>query len=168
MGDPELSLAEHACLALVAEGAEHGWAIVTLLAPDGELGRVWSLSRPLTYRAIESLAERGLIAKRGTAHGRGRDRTLLRVTRAGKRAVAAWLDRPVVHVRDVRTELLLKLVLRQRAGLPIDPLVVAQQSLLAPAIDTLTAARAPGDVVALWRSESADAVRRFLDAVRGS
>src|SRR6187402_1525349 len=97
----ELSLAEHVCLALIAGGASHGWAVGTLLAPDGELGRIWSLSRPLTYRAVDNLVGKDLISRRGVAAGRGRDRVLLAATPPGRRLVAAWLDEPVEHLRDV-------------------------------------------------------------------
>ena len=79
------SLGEHVALALVAQGEEHGWAVGTRLAPDGDIGRIWTLSRALTYRAIELLVERGLVARRGTAQGRGGDRTLLRPTAADAR-----------------------------------------------------------------------------------
>ena len=108
----DLTLAEGACLAAVQQGLRHGWAIGSLLAADGEIGRIWTLSRPLTYRAIDSLIERRLLTRRGTEAGRGRDRTLLQITAAGSRAVVAWLATPVDHLRDVRTELL------RQAGVP--------------------------------------------------
>ena len=166
--DPiELGLAEHACLALVADGASHGWAIGGLLAPDGELGRIWSLSRPLTYRAIDQLAEKGMITRTGTTAGRGRDRRTIAVTAAGRRVNRRWLDEPVEHLRDVRTELLLKLELRDRAGLPRTPLLDAQAEALAPIVDALTQVREP-DLVALWRRENARAVQRFLSAARAA
>jgi PadR family transcriptional regulator AphA len=156
----ELTLAEHACLAAADQGCRHGWAMGTLLAPDGELGRIWSLSRPLTYRAIDSLVERRLLARRGTEGGRA----ILSVTAAGRRAVARWLDLPVAHLRDVRTELLLKLAFRQRAGLEVGPLLSAQREAFAAAIEELSTPGPDGDLVDLWRQESARAVRRFLDA----
>ena len=53
--DRHLDLAGYTCLTLVAEGVEHGWAIGSLLAADGELGRIWTLSRSLTYRAIDAI-----------------------------------------------------------------------------------------------------------------
>src|SRR5262245_664658 len=46
-----LSLAEHVCLTLIDQDVTHGWALGTLLASDGDVGRIWTLSRPLTYRA---------------------------------------------------------------------------------------------------------------------
>jgi molybdate transport system regulatory protein len=84
-------------------------------------------------------------------------------TAAGRRAATRWLETPVQHLRDVRTELLVKLRLRQRAGLNTTDLLAAQRELFEPAIDTLTSAAADDDLVDLWRRESARAVRRFLD-----
>ena len=70
---------------------------------------------------------------------------------------------PVEHLRDVRTELLVKLHLRRRAGLDDQALLAVQRQLFEPAIDTLTSTHADDDLVDLWRRESARAVRRFLD-----
>src|SRR4051794_28574441 len=82
---PVLSFAEHVCLALVSQGVTHGWGLGTLLARDGEIGRVWALSRPLTYRAVDSLVDKGYVRRRGVRPGQGRDRVLLAPTAAGKR-----------------------------------------------------------------------------------
>ena len=160
---PELSLAEWVCLALVAQKVEHGWAIGNLLVPDGELGRVWTLSRALTYRAIDGLVDKDLVSRRGTASGRGRDRVVLRVTPSGRRLASAWLEEPVEHLRDVRTVLLLKLLLRERAGLDNHALLTAQHAQFADTIDNLSSTSPDDDVVDVWRRESARAVRRFLE-----
>lgn len=159
----EPTLAEHACLTAVRQGIKHGWAIGSLLAPDGEIGRIWNLSRPLTYRAIDALVERRLLTRRGTEAGHGRERTILYITAAGRRRVDGWLDAPVEHLRDVRTELLVKLAFRERAGLNRAPLLQAQQNLFAHTIEDLSTVSADDDLVDLWRRESARAVRRFLD-----
>src|SRR5688500_4857649 len=113
----ELSFAEWVCLTLVSQRVSHGWAMGTILAPDGELGRIWTLSRPLTYRAIDGLVDKKLITRSGQAAGRGRDRVILAATPAGRRLAKRWMDTPCEHLRDVRTELLVKLFLRDRAGL---------------------------------------------------
>ena len=159
----ESSFAEHVCLALVVEGISHGWALGSTLTPDGELGRIWSLSRPLTYRAVDGLVDKGLVTRRGHAAGRGRERVVLAPTAAGRRAAKHWLDLPIDHLRDVRTELLLKLTLRQRAGLDNAAFLTAQQAELDPTIDALASTDPTGDLVDLWRRESARAVRRFLE-----
>src|SRR5262245_16654231 len=159
----DLPLAERVCLGLITQNVAHGWALGTLLAPEGEIGRIWSLSRPLTYRAIDGLVDKNLITRRGQAAGRGRDRVILAATPAGRRLAKRWLDEPVQHLRDVRTELLVKLQLRSRIGLDNEPLLAAQQHLFNPTIDVLTSTRPGDDLVDLWRRESARAVRRFLD-----
>ncbi|MFZ4718142.1 MAG: PadR family transcriptional regulator, partial [Ilumatobacteraceae bacterium] len=102
------TLAEHACLTLVVQGVSHGWAIGSLLAPKGELGGVYTLSRPLTYRAIDGVVAQGLVRRKEPTGGT-RDRATLTATATGRRAAQAWLDEPVAHVRDVRVELMLKL-----------------------------------------------------------
>ena len=150
-------------MALIVEGVDHGWAIGTVLAPDGDVGRIWSLSRSLTYRAIDQLVDRRLVSRRGTGAGRGRERSLLRATAAGRRTAKVWLASPVEHLRDVRSELLLKLALRERSGLSKDELLRAQRDRFASGIESLTAHADDGDAVARWRAESARAVRRFLD-----
>lgn len=138
----------------------HGWAIVRLLQPSGELGRIWSLTRPLTYRSLDRIVDLGLVTR--TQTGRRADLT---VTPNGRQVALEWLEQPVEHVRQVRTEFLLKLALRSRAGLPIDVLVLAQRATLASALDALTAPSPSGDddPVAVWRRHSAGATRDFLD-----
>lgn len=157
--EPALSLADHSCLSLIGEGPTHGWTLVKLLAPDGELGHIWSLSRPLTYRAIDRLVDRDLVTRADA-----RRRAMLTATPLGRRRRRAWLDRPVTHLRDLRTEFLLKLALRDRAGLPRAPLVERQLVALSPTIDALIADD-PSGPVEQWRRESALAAHRFLDCL---
>jgi DNA-binding PadR family transcriptional regulator len=159
----ELNLAEAVCLALVASEPRHGWSIVKSLAPDGDIGRVWSLSRPLTYRALDALASAELIEARGSEPGSGPPRTIWRATTKGRRVSRNWLRRPVAHPRDMRTEFLLKLVL----GAPPADLARAQLDIFIPAFAGLqrSADADPSDVVARWRVESAEATRRFLSSL---
>ncbi len=160
-----LSLGEWACLALVCSGASHGWALVRELAPDGPIGSVWSMSRQLTYRAVEQLVGKGLLDRGGQAPGRGSGKVLLAITAAGRSAVDSWLDTPVAHVRAVRTEGLLKLVLRDRLGRDNTAFLLAQQEALAPLIDTLLGpAHATDDFADILRRETARATQRFLAA----
>ena len=159
-----LSLADHAVLALLAERPRHGWAIVGELAPEGELGRVWTLSRPLAYRAMDMLESRRLVRATGTEPGQGPRRRIFAPTATGRREIEAWLGSPVRHLRDVRTELLLKLVFYERSGRDPRPLLSDQQRALRPifaALDTAVS-RPSADLVDLWRFESAESVRRFL------
>ncbi len=157
------ALAEKVCLALVAEGPTHGWAVSAVLAPDGEIGRIWSLTRPLTYRALDQLAIDGLIEKVGTAPGGGRSRTLLDVTASGRAKTSVWLNEPVELPKDVRTELLVKFTLRSRVGLPLESLAADQRTLFAPLLNGSVSGD-DSDFVARWRREHLVAIDRFLSS----
>lgn len=162
---PVLSLGEWVCLTLVAAGASHGWALVRELDRTGSLGAVWSLSRQLTYRAVEQLIQKDLLEPVGHEPGRGPGRILLGLTEAGQTAIGGWLDSPAVHIRDVRTETLLKLLLRDRLGLPNGDFLRAQQAALRNVIDSLLGPdHATAGFPDILRRETARATHRFLDA----
>jgi PadR family transcriptional regulator AphA len=159
------SLAEHAVLGLITERPRHGWDLVKELAPGAPLGRVWSLSRPLTYRALDHLAECRLVRATKTEAGEGPRRTIWAPTAAGRRVLDRWLSTPVEHLRDVRAELLLKLLVADRLRVDPRPLLEAQRATLRPIVAGLARAAAAKDAddVDRWRHESAVAVDRFLD-----
>ena len=163
----QAALGEWAALGVLHVAPAHGWAVARRLRPDGDVGRVWSLSRPLTYRALDTLAERGLIEPVGLEPGTaGPNRTILALTAAGRSTFVEWVTTPVEHLRDVRSELLLKLVLAQLTGIDAGPMLVAQRHV----VNRLTGAwsdvdESSHDPVAAWRYESAQAVVRFLDRV---
>lgn len=166
----ELLLGEWACLGVIYPAPTHGFAVAGVLKPSGDVGRVWSLSRPLTYRAIDQLVARELVAVVGEERGiAGGNRTLVAATRTGRAALRKWLRTPVEHLRDVRSELLLKLVLAERCGIDVTPML-GQQRRRVTAMEAVLrglASEQPGDVVARWRVESAAATGRFLDGLIG-
>jgi hypothetical protein len=87
------------------------------------------------------------------------------VTRPGRVGLKRWLETPVEHVREVRTELLVKLALLARAKQSSRLLVERQIDHLAPVIGAVST-RPTGDgfdlVLSRWRREQALAVDRFL------
>jgi DNA-binding PadR family transcriptional regulator len=166
----ELAPGEWSVLALLAEEAGHGWALARQMARDGEIGRVWALGRPLVYRALELLEERGLIEPAGSERGvRGPNRTVFRATPGGREALAEWLEEPVEHVRDVRSLLLLKLVLIDRAGLDRTPLLNAQRELVVPGVrqleQRLEESSGSEAIFVRFRLESTRAVVDFIDGL---
>lgn len=166
----QLLLGEWACLGILYPAPSHGFAIAARLKSDGDIGRVWSLSRALTYRSLEQLAGRGLIRPVGEEPGlAGGNRTILAATRTGRSQLREWLRTPVVHLRDVRSELLLKLVIAECCAIAIADMLDRQRTLIADLAQALVPQADDGqpvDVVALWRSESAEAALRFLDHLR--
>jgi hypothetical protein len=75
------------------------------------------------------------------------------------------LNQPVSHLRDVRTELVVKIMLRQRAGLDIKRFIDAQRDAFASVLSVIEATR-PTTPVDMWRAESASAVKRYLTRVQ--
>ena len=125
--DRVLAPGEWAVLALLCERPAHGWALASQLRQEGDLGAVWTMGRPLVYRSLEILEARRLIEAAGHEPGiRGPNRTILRVTSAGRDALMRWLAEPVDHIRDVRSLLLLKLVFADRLGVDPRPMLLAQ------------------------------------------
>ena len=154
-------MGEWAVLGVLVERPRHGFAVAAELASGTELGSAWTVRRPLVYRAVEHLVDVGLVRygreERGAA---GPRRRIVTPTAAGRRHLRRWLDEPVAHLRDVRSELLVKLLLRQRLGLDVASLASAQRARFAPVLDAVGAG--PDDVVGRWRRASAVAVDGFL------
>jgi DNA-binding PadR family transcriptional regulator len=166
----ELTAGEWAVLGLLVEGPSHGFAIAQAMAPDGEVGKVWSVRRPLVYRAIETLTGMGLVRAAGTVPSTsGPQRTVLHATPAGKRAVTQWLREPVDHVRDARSLLMLKLLFLTRREADLAPLLTAQRALFAGLAERLERAADAAEgfdrALVLWRLESTTAAVRFVEAM---
>ena len=136
----DLATGEWAVLALVAEGETHGFAVARALAPGGDVGRVWAMRRPLVYRTLEVLTGLELIRAAGTEPSEsGPPRTLLAITPVGAERLQNWLDAPVEHVRDGRSELMLKLLFLDRAGRDPGNLLDAQSESFVAQADELEA-----------------------------
>ena len=167
---PEMSLPEWLVLAILRQQPAHGFAVAQLTAPNGELGRVWQIPKAVVYRAIGRLADADLIAPEGTERGPGPQRTVYTATPPGGEAADRWLRTPVEHVRDIRSHLLLKLALLDRAGGDPADLLDAQRAVLEPiaaAIEARHAASVGFDATLLaWRQATAVAALDFIDRIR--
>src|SRR4051794_8655084 len=164
----ELAPGEWSVLGLLAEQPAHGWALATALAPDGEIGCVWSLGRPLVYRSLEILEKRVLVEPAGLeASVRGPKRTVYRITEAGRAELDRWLAAPVPHVHEIRSLLLLKLVFAERLGVDLQPLLEAQHALLEERAEQLEAGAAASTgaerIMSRFRLETARAALRFVE-----
>ena len=165
---PVLSLPEWIVLTLVDEAPTHGFAVAALTAADGDVGRAWQVPRPIVYRSLDRLIDLGLVRPESTEAGhRGPQRSIVATTPAGRRACRAWLSRPVSHIREVRSELLVKLGLQARRGAPTESLIAAQKAVFAPMQEALeqrvNEESEFGWVLARWRAENIRAALRFLD-----
>ncbi len=161
MARKDAQLARNVVLSLIVLEPRHGWALQEELAPSGDIGRAWSLSKQLVYRAIDTLESDGLVKRAAPKDGGGADRVVVTPTAKGKRVTGKWLNMPVEHLRDVRTELVLKVMMRNRYGLPQKPFLQAQREHFAPLIKAIENSK-DSSPVGLWRQESATAVMRYL------
>jgi len=168
-GPPSLSLAEWVVLTVIGERPTHGFTVSVLTEHDGELGRIWHIPRPAIYRAISRVESAGLITPESVEPGRGPQRTIYSITPTGREAVDVWLGTPVSHVRDVRSHLLMKLALLDRAGREPGELLTRQRAVLEPIVAAIRAEAGEGkgfDATLLaWRRASADAALSFIDDV---
>ncbi len=156
-------LGEWACLGILYEQPAHGWAIVKRLRPDGDIGRIWHLSRPLTYRALDQLGRREWIEPVAEEPGiAGPNRTVLAASRLGRSRFRSWLRTPVPHLRDLRSELLLKLVFAELHQVDISDMLERQGAIVDEHAAQLADVGRGDDVVALWRLEATRAAQRFL------
>ncbi len=166
---PSLSVPEWLVLAILGQQPMHGFAVAQLTAPDGELGRIWQIPKAVIYRSISRLVEAGLITPEGTEPGLGPQRTVYTATEDGRAAAQRWLYTPVDHVRDIRSQLLLKLALLDRAGDDPSDLLGSQREVLEPIASAIEAKRTQcggfDATLLAWRQATAVAALNFLDMI---
>jgi len=84
MAKQDAQLARDVVLALIVQQPRHGWALHEELAPTGEIGRAWTLSRQLVYRTIDILEADGLVKRALPKDGGGADKVIISPTAKGK------------------------------------------------------------------------------------
>lgn len=162
MTSARLSTTEYAVLGILAEGPTHGFAVSKQLDADGEVGRVFTVRRPLVYRALDRLVDAGYAVPVAKERGdSGPQRVIHRISPSGRRRLGIWLAEPVEHIRDLRVEFVLKVTLLVRSGRSPASLIRAQRRALAPTFDALERID-PDDHVELWRRHTAVAAAAYL------
>ncbi|HET9081941.1 MAG TPA: PadR family transcriptional regulator [Trebonia sp.] len=166
---PEMSLPEWLVLTILSQQAAHGFAVAQQTASGGDLGRVWQVPKAVVYRAIGRLLDAGLITAEGTEPGQGPQRTVYSATADGRDAAARWLHAPVEHIRQIRSALLLKLALLDRAGEDPAALLQAQRKVLEPLVQAIESRRAGSSgfdaTLLAWRRANAVAALDFIDTI---
>ena len=163
----QLDSVSGASLVLISQGIGHGYDLARHFAPDGSLGAVLTHSRPVVYRAIKQLESMGLVTSTEAVGVRGQLKWTLTCTAAGRRTAREWLTSPVEHLRDMRSDFLVRVLLLQRAGDDTRDFVRAQRAALADRTTHILATTSR-DAVSLWRREQARAALRFLDELEGT
>jgi PadR family transcriptional regulator AphA len=160
------ALPEWTVLALLREQPRHGFAIAACTATNGYVGRVWHIARPVIYRALDRLEADDLIHPQTVESGPGPQRTIYEPTPAGRDAVDQWLDEPVMHVRDMRSHLLVKLALLYQRGIDPRPLLDRQREVLDPIVHAVAAQPGGFDAILFaWRHANASAAMTFVNGL---
>jgi PadR family transcriptional regulator AphA len=169
-GEQQLLLSDWLVLCVVCEQPTHGFAVAGLFSRDGGLGRVWQVSKPAVYAAMARLERLGLVQMAGQQHtSQGPARSPVKATRAGQTAAKRWLRTPVMRGRDVRSQLMIKLALLDRAGDDPKQLLTEQRakfaSLAEALADRVHATTGTEHTLALWRHKAMSATMQVLDDV---
>lgn len=163
--------AKHVVLGLVAERAGYGYDLQQRL--DRRFGFL-GFSERVVYRALDSLAEDGLIAEVGEKRvgrtSRGAPKKLYAVTPAGQDELGRWIGEPC-ELSAVREEIHVKLVLAQAPNFPrllevVDRLEQSCLSVLRemqqsepPSLEELADPDMPWDTASLVLVDDAEAIR---------
>ena len=162
-----LDLIESACLVLISNGISHGYQLAKQFESSATLGEVLTLTRPVVYRAVKTLETQKLIRSVDSLGSRRQLKFKLKCTSDGQKQAKQWLGEPVSHIRDLRDEFLIKIILSQTFNLSKKRLIQNQRQTLTDITKTLLADLA-STPVAIWRREQARAAMRFLDELDGA
>ncbi len=118
-------------LGTLIPGERHGYEIMRFL--ESALEGAWRVSNSQLYVLLKRMEQEGLLVSRSEAQDVRPSKRVFHVTPLGRDAFKAWVNRPVPHVRDLRTEFLCKMFFFQHLSLP------GARKLLLAQIDTIEA-----------------------------
>ena len=113
MSERPLLPGEFAVLGLLAVQPMHGYEMARKLVLDG-LDAVVPIEQSLLYTYIRNVEGRGLVSWLEDRVGLRPPRKHYHLTDVGQETLDAWLDEPVLRMRETRLDLLLKLYFLER------------------------------------------------------
>jgi PadR family transcriptional regulator AphA len=113
---PGLSLGEYAILGILRERPMHGYEIARRFANDLDLGLVLPLDMSNVYAMLKDLHEQGLIDGQRETVGLRPPRTVFHLTPEADVQFLHWIEEPVGRLREVRSDLLVKLYFCRAIG----------------------------------------------------
>ena len=106
----------HAVLSLLADGPSYGYELKASF--EEAIGPQWGdLNIGHLYQVLDRLVRDGLVSKRVVAQRDRPDKTVYRITKAGQRELAHWLDEPFVRQGGFRDDFFLKLLAASSLGI---------------------------------------------------
>jgi DNA-binding PadR family transcriptional regulator len=108
-GKSGLSLGEYAILGILRERPMHGYDVSRHFAPDRDLALVAPMEMSNIYALLKDLQEQGLIEGEREVVGLRPPRTVFHLAPEADEQFLHWLEEPVGRLREVRSDLLVKL-----------------------------------------------------------
>lgn len=131
----------HSLLAILAEGATHGYGLKSQF--ERTTAGAWPLNVGQVYQTIARLERDGLVESEGLE---GTERQTWRITDQGKEALADWYRSPVVDEAPPRDELAIKVLLAIAAGsVDVSSVLAAQRAATMDHLRSLTRQKAKAD-----------------------
>ncbi len=162
-----LSLGEYAILGLLRERPMHGYEIARRFAADLDLGLVLPLDMSNVYAMLKDLHEQGLIEGRRETIGLRPPRTVFQLTPDAEAQLLGWLEEPVGRLREVRSDLLVKLYFCRATSDRCTARLLAAQVAASRAyterLERLAAEAAPGSFERLVRDSKIGAARATVE-----
>ena len=90
-----LSTTEYAVLGLLTAGERSGYDLMK--KAQESVGYVWTPAKSQIYAVLPRLVAGGWAARRDVAQQQRPDKQVYRITKAGRRALRAWLEEPVEY-----------------------------------------------------------------------
>jgi len=111
-----LTAAEYAILGVLRERPMHGYEIARRFAADLDLGLVLPLDMSSVYALLKDLHEQDLIEGQRQVVGLRPPRPVFHLLPEAERLFLQWIEEPVGRLREVRSDLLLKLYFCRTIG----------------------------------------------------
>ncbi len=107
---------QHAVLALLSDGPSYGYELKASF--EEAIGPQWGgLNIGHVYQVLDRLVRDGLVSKRVVVQPDRPDKTVYRITKAGRGELAQWLEEPFVRQGGYRDDFFLKLLAASRLGI---------------------------------------------------
>lgn len=106
---------QHAVLSLLADGPSYGYELKASF--EDAIGPQWGeLNIGHLYQVLDRLVRDGLVSKRIVPQADRPDKSVYRITKAGRGELAHWLEEPFVRQSGYRDDFFLKLLAASRLG----------------------------------------------------
>src|SRR5581483_1579450 len=165
-----LSAGEYAILGVLRERPMHGYEVSRRFAADLDLGLVLPLDMSTVYALLKDLQEQGLIEGRRETVGLRPPRTVFTVLPDAERLFLTWLEEPVGRLREVRSDLMVKLYFCRQIGVACILRLLNAQIAASAAYEErlcrLSAEAAPGSFERLVLESKVVAARAAADWLR--